>query len=108
MRSFQVSCSKKRGTHRELPAQFYKAHERIEGLGGTHDGYHWYLSETLILAELQKPESERRTDYYVTVHNKVVHVILATYNGRIYLKTTLDDYAPDTLLTLPDCPRANP
>ncbi len=106
MKSFHVSCSKKRGSHRELPTQLYKPHERIEGLGGIHNRHHWYLSEALILEELQKSELARSSAFQLTINRHEVFVILAVHNGRMYLKTPLDDYAPDTLLALPECPVA--
>ncbi len=46
----QVSCIRKRGDH-------YNPHERIEGLGGVHNGTRWYMPEADIIAELEKPNS---------------------------------------------------
>lgn len=93
----KVSCIKKRGDHHD-------PHERIEGLGGIHDGKRWYLPEDEIIAELQKPESTRRWNFYTEVNGKVAWVVVAEHNRRKYLKTTADGYAPNNLLSLPECP----
>lgn len=93
----EVSCIRKRGDHHD-------PHERIEGLGGMHLGKRWYLLEDDIIAELEKPESTRRWNFYTSVNGKSVWVIVANHNGRKYLKTTADGYAPNNLLELPECP----
>lgn len=93
----QVSCIKKRGSH-------LSPHERIEGLGGFHDGKSWYMPENDIIAELEKPPAIRRWNFYTNVNGKRADVIVATHAGRKYLKTTADGYEPNNLLNLPDCP----
>lgn len=93
----QVSCIKKRGGH-------HNPHERIEGLGGVHGGKQWYMSENDIIAELEKPDSTRRFNFYTSVSGKSVWVIIANHNGRKYLKTTADGYEPNNLLSLSECP----
>ena len=55
----QVSCIRKR--EHENP------HERIQGLGGMHNGQRWYQLENDIIAELEKPPATRRWDYYTSV-----------------------------------------
>jgi hypothetical protein len=92
-----VSCIRKRGNH-------YDPHARIEGLGGIHLGERWYLKEDDIIAELEKPTSTRRWNFYTSVNGKSAWVIVAAHNGRKYLKTTADDYPPNNLLSLPECP----
>jgi hypothetical protein len=92
----QVSCIRKRGNHLD-------PHERIEALGGVHNGS-WYLLENDIIAELEKPDPLRRWNFFTSVGGKSVWVIIATHNGRKYLKTTADGYAPNNLLSLPECP----
>lgn len=93
----RVSCITKRGGH-------YNPHERIEGLGGVHNGKRWYLLEDAIIAELEKSASTRQWNFYVSVGGKRVDVIVAAHDQRKYLKTTADGYAPNNLLELPDCP----
>ncbi len=95
--SVQVSCITKRGGH-------YNPHERIQGLGGVHNGKRWWMSEDDIIAELEKPQSSRRWNFYVHVGTHSVWVIVAVHNGRKYLKTQPDGYSPDNLLSLDDCP----
>jgi hypothetical protein len=93
----KVSCIRKRGDH-------YDPHERIEGLGGIHGGKRWYMDEDAIIAELEKPDSSRRWNFYTEVNGKTAWVIVAVHNKRKYLKTTADGYAPNNLLSLPECP----
>jgi hypothetical protein len=93
----QVTCIRKRGDH-------YNPHERIQGLGGIHGGKRWHLPEDDIIIELKKPDTTRRWNFYVSVNGRTVWVIVATHNGRNYLRTEADDYAPNNLLNLPECP----
>lgn len=92
----QVSCIRKR--ERQNP------HERIEGLGGVHNGQRWYQLEDAIIAELEKPLSVRQFNYFTNVNGRTAVVIVATHNGRKYLKTQADGYSPDNLLSLQPCP----
>jgi hypothetical protein len=93
----QVSCITKRGDH-------YNPHERIQGLGGISGSQRWWMSENDIIAELEKPAGIRRWSFYVSVNGKSVWVIVASHNGRKYLKTEADGYAPNNLLNSPECP----
>ena len=95
--NIQVSCIRKRGSH-------YNPHERIEGLGGLHGGNRWYLAETDIIAELEKPATTRRWEFYTSVNGKTAWVIVAVHERRKYLKTTADGYEPNNLLSLQECP----
>jgi hypothetical protein len=95
--SVQVTCIRKRGEH-------HNPHERIQGLGGIHGGKRWYLPEDDIIAELNKPDTVRRWNFYVSVNARTVWIIVATHNGRDYLKTEADGYAPNNLINLPECP----
>jgi|SRR5580658_5304391 hypothetical protein len=92
-----VSCIRKRGDH-------FDPHERIEGLGGTHNGERWYLKEDEIIAELDKSPLYRRWNFFTLVNGHRADVVVATHSGRKYLKTKPDNYSPDNLLSLPDCP----
>jgi hypothetical protein len=93
----QVSCIRKRGDHHD-------PHERIEGLGGIHNGKPWYLPENDIIAELEKPATTKRWNFYTSAGGKSVWVIIAVHNNRKYLKTTADGYEPNNLLSLEECP----
>lgn len=90
----RVDCIRKRDRH--------NPHERIEGLGGIHNGKRWYLPEEAIIAELLK--ITRQWHFYVSVNQRTVWVIVATHEGRRYLKTQADGYEPNNLLDLPQCP----
>jgi hypothetical protein len=90
----QVTCIRKRGGH-------YNPHERIEGIGGGSLIGRWYASEDEAIRNVERdPQS-----YFVSVGTHSVWVIVATHNGRKYLKTTADGYEPNNLLSLPECPR---
>lgn len=95
--SVQVACIRKRGNHHD-------PHNRIQGLGGIQSALRWYLPEEDVIIELKKPEVIRRWNFYVSVNNRSVLVIVANHNGRDYLKTEIDGYSPDNLLSLPECP----
>lgn len=89
----QVSCINKRGNH-------YDAHERIENIGGVYNDSRWKTTENAAIFNIRYGLEE----YYVTVNGNSVNVIIANHNGRDYLKTTSDSYAPNNLLSLPECP----
>ena len=94
----QVSCITKRGDH-------YDPHERIGMLGGMHHGKPWKQSEDAIIAELEKPDSTRRWNYYTNVGNCTAWVlVIAVHLGRKYLKTEPDRHPENNLLHLDYCP----
>jgi hypothetical protein len=89
-----VSCINKRGSH-------FNPHERISHIGGINsDNTRWKLSED----EAIKTIEDKKYEFYVSAGGKTVNVIVATHNGRKYLKTEADGYSPDNLLSLPECP----
>jgi Protein of unknown function (DUF3892) len=88
MASLQVTCITKRGNH-------YNPHERIAAIGGAG----WYHAEDQAIANIERGINS----YYVSVGGRTVPVIVATHNGRKYLKTVADGYSPDNLLALPEC-----
>ena len=91
----QVTCINKRGHH--------NPHERIQAIGGVVSvvsGVRWRNSEDRAITNVKRdPKS-----YYVSVGGHSVWVIVATHNGREYLKTQNDGYSPDNLSSLPECP----
>lgn len=96
--NIQVSCIRKRNHN--------NPHERIEGLGGVNpNGSNWYLTENQIIEDILKPEASRQWNFYTAVGGHSVWIILAVHAGRYYLKTESDNYAPDNLLSLDECPR---
>jgi len=89
----KVSCINKRGNH-------YDAHERIQNIGGILNYLRWKESESTAIIQLNNKTHE----YYVDKNGRSVEVIVASHNGRPYLKTTDDGYAPNNLLSLDECP----
>jgi hypothetical protein len=88
----QVSCINKR-IHGD-------PHERIENIGGVSDGKQWKLSEDEAISGIESG----KWAFYVSVGGRSVDVVVAAHKGRKYLKTVADGYAPDNLLSLPECP----
>lgn len=93
MGRYQVTCVNKRGDH-------YNPHERIQNIGQQGK---WKLSED---SAIRRIESEQDS-FYVQVGGRVVEVIVAVHNGRKYLKTEADGYAPNNLLNLSECANCN-
>jgi hypothetical protein len=88
----QVTCITKR--------EHYNPHERILGIGNNSSGIlSWWRAEDDAIRDVEVDPSS----YFVSVSGQSVWVIVATHNGRKYLKTTSDGYAPNNLLSLPDC-----
>lgn len=92
---YQVTCTTKLPSHHD-------PHTRIQAIGGPKgDGNYWTLDEDVAIEGIENGKWE----FYVMVGAHVVSVIVAEHKGRKYLKTQTDDYAPDNLLNLQDCPR---
>jgi hypothetical protein len=87
---FQVTCIVKRGGH-------YNPHERIEALGNATG--QWMLSESEMITRIEGGVES----FYTVVSGRRADIIVAAHNGRKYLKTTADGYAPNNLLSLLDC-----
>ncbi len=88
----QVSCINKR--------EHKNPHERIHSIGGIYNGARWKKSEAQAIADIKN----KTYSYYVSVGGKTVTVEVASHEGREYLKTTADGYAPNNLLSLAECP----
>jgi uncharacterized protein DUF3892 len=84
----QVSCVNKHPSH-------FDAHTRIQFIGGGG----WKHSETNAITWIKSGQES----YWVSVGGRSVPVVVATHEGREYLKTTADGYAPNNLLSLPEC-----
>ncbi len=92
MARYLVVCITKRGNH-------YDPHERISHLGvSTSHGRDRYTQEQII----QWIET-RQHSFYVQRGGSSSTVIVATRNGRKYLKTEADGSEPNNLLALPEC-----
>jgi hypothetical protein len=79
----------------------YSAHERIKNIGGQYaGGTNWKFSEPLAISYIENGTYT----FYVHADGRTVDVIIATRNGKKYLKTQADGDQPDNLLSLPECP----
>ena len=79
----------------------FNPHERIINVGGINpDGARWKQSQETTIREIESGEWA----FYVNEGGKTVWVIVATHNGRKYIKTEADGVFPDNLLALPECP----
>jgi Protein of unknown function (DUF3892) len=87
---FQVSAIVKRGGH-------YNPHERIEALGNNTNG--WMMREDEMIRRIRVGEES----FYTMVGGLRTPIVIAVHEGRPYLKTVADGYAPNNLLHLPDC-----
>jgi len=89
----QIKCIKK--TNRTDP------HERIHGIGGINaNSTRWHLSENDAIVGIENGTYR----FWTSANGKSVWVIIATNNGRKYLKTEADGIHPNNLLALPECP----
>lgn len=77
----------------------YSPYERISHVGGGTGGSRWRQTQEQTIREIENGEYE----YYVEEGGQTVDVIVATNNGRKYIKTTADDEQPNNLLSLPEC-----
>ena len=92
MANYQVICITKRGGHNN-------PHERISHLGITTTQGWQGVTEEQVIGWIES----RQHSFYVLRGNQPVAVVVAIHNGRKYLKTVADGYAPNNLLALPDC-----
>ena len=90
MGQYQVTCINKRGGHQN-------PHERIEYIGNQQGN--WRLAEDNAIGRIKNATDS----FYTLVKGKHADVVVATHNGREYLKTTADGYSPDNLLSLGEC-----
>lgn len=88
----QVTCIRKRH-------YYFDPHEIIESLGGEYLGEPWRLPDYLVIHYIKSGLEK----YFVKVDSKKFKIIVATYQNKEYLKAEIDDYSPDSLLTLPLC-----
>ena len=89
MSRYEITCINKRGDH-------YDPHERISYIGQQGS---WKISEDNAIRRIQSGSDS----FYVSVGGRTVDVIVAVHNGRKYLKTQSDGYAPNNLLSLREC-----
>ena len=83
----QVTCINK--TNRTDP------HERISHIGGSG----WRETEATAISQIEGGTHK----YWASGGGKSVWIIVASRNGRKYLKTENDGVSPDNLLSLSEC-----
>lgn len=88
----QIMCINKR--------QHFSPHERIINVGGFSNNSSWKITEADAIRHIKSGH----WNFYVSVGGHPVSVVIATHNGREYLKTIADGYEPNNLLSLPECP----
>ncbi len=76
----------------------------VEGFGGLFNDKPWYLRESYVIAEVEKPPSRRVWDFYVRVGGEAVPMVVAAVGGRKYLTACAGDDGATALLRLPECP----
>lgn len=91
--SIEVKCINK--TNRIDP------HERISHIGGINpSGTRWKLPLDQAISGIESGKWK----FYTSANGKSVWVVIATHNGRKYLKTEADVAQANNLLSLPECP----
>jgi hypothetical protein len=78
----------------------------IEGLGGLFRDRPWYLCESSLIAEAEKPEATRVWDFYVQNGAETVPLIVAVRDGRKHLATRGESAPSARLVALPPLPPA--
>lgn len=90
----EVTCIKK--TNHPAP------YDRICGIGGVHlhNGKRWFLPSEKAIAAIESGEWQ----FWTMGGGKIAWLVVATYEGRKYLKTEPDPVLPNNLLSLHECP----
>lgn len=78
----------------------FNPHERITHVGGYTDRQ-WKITQEQAIAHIENREWKFYVERPV---GDPVWVIVASRNGRKYLKTQADGDEPNNLLSLPECP----
>lgn len=80
------------------------ADRRIDSIGGSSGAKDGDGAWKLKLDEAIKGIENGTWEFWVNVNNRSVRVVVASRNGRKYLKTEADGAEPNNLLNLPRCP----
>ena len=76
-------------------------HERIAAVGGVNaDGSRWKLTEEAAIQGIKTGQ----WSFFTHAGGISARVVIATHDGREYLKTNADTLLVDNLLSLPECP----
>ena len=74
---------------------------RIAGLGGLLRDRPWYLCESSLIAEAEKPAATRVWDFYLLNGAETVPLIVAVRGGRKHLATPGESAPSARLVALP-------
>lgn len=75
--------------------------ERISHVGGSNaDGTRWKMTQEAAIKAIE----DGKYAFYTHVGGESSWVIVASREGRKYLKTEADTTTKDNLLSLPECP----
>jgi len=77
----------------------YDAYSRITHVGG-YVTSQWKITLDDAIGKIERGEWE----FFTLVNGHKQRVVVASRNGRKYLKTEADRDTPDNLLSLPECP----
>jgi hypothetical protein len=78
----------------------------IEGLGGLFRDRPWYLCESSLIAEAEKPDATRIWDFYLLNGAETVPLTVAVRGGRKHLATPGESAPSARLVALPPLPPA--
>lgn len=67
--------------------------------GVRDDGGVWKLTATEVIQSIK-----RGVVFYVVINRSEYEIVVSKRQNREYIKSSLDRYEPDILLSLPDCP----
>jgi hypothetical protein len=57
----------------------------IGGLGGTWRDRPWYMSEPNFIREIERPDNERQSNFFVVIEGKNVPIAIASIDGHKHL-----------------------
>ena len=93
MADFQIRCIK--------TTSCYNPYGRIVKVGGLSKGRRWSLTQREAVHSIEALGHR----FCVGASSGGIWVVVAMYHGNKYIKTENDETHPNSLLSLPECPR---